>query len=247
MGHWFDDLAKALERKQSRRGALKLFAVGVGGVLAARLPGGQARGQSAGLSYPAGWNLIGGPDGSTVSGVLGSLYTLQAGDTAYQVIDPASPLTACWGYWAYFPNGGSLTPGTSESACADDGTGGNWVMIGNPSMSGPATVRGADTIYTYSPTDGYQAARTIPIGAGAWAIGNGSISLSAPVVPTIPTPVPVPPTVVPARVQPAPVQPAPVQPAPGSACCRTCTTGCPCGASCISCRDRCRVGPGCAC
>src|SRR5690348_8222202 len=108
MGHWFDDLAERLAtRRTSRRSALKLFAAGVGGLLAARLPGGEARAQRIGITYPAGWNLIGGPDGSTVSGAMGSLFTFQAGDTAYQVVDTAAPLSACWGYWAYFPNGGS--------------------------------------------------------------------------------------------------------------------------------------------
>jgi hypothetical protein len=35
--------------------------------------------------------------------------------------------------------------------------------------------------------------------------------------------------------------------APARECCRYCTTGCPCGDSCISCLKTCRKGPGCAC
>lgn len=35
--------------------------------------------------------------------------------------------------------------------------------------------------------------------------------------------------------------------APARECCQYCTTGCPCGDSCISCRKTCRKGPGCAC
>lgn len=30
-------------------------------------------------------------------------------------------------------------------------------------------------------------------------------------------------------------------------CCKMCTTGCPCGDSCISCERQCHKGPGCAC
>lgn len=35
--------------------------------------------------------------------------------------------------------------------------------------------------------------------------------------------------------------------APARECCKHCTTGCPCGDSCISCSKTCRKGPGCAC
>lgn len=34
---------------------------------------------------------------------------------------------------------------------------------------------------------------------------------------------------------------------PERECCRHCTTGCPCGDSCISCAKTCHKGPGCAC
>lgn len=35
--------------------------------------------------------------------------------------------------------------------------------------------------------------------------------------------------------------------APARQCCVHCTSGCPCGDSCISCSQRCRKAPGCAC
>lgn len=35
--------------------------------------------------------------------------------------------------------------------------------------------------------------------------------------------------------------------APARECCKHCTTGCPCGDSCISCSKTCHEGPGCAC
>jgi hypothetical protein len=56
---------------------------------------------------------------------------------------------------------------------------------------------------------------------------------TSPPTATPPVPVPAPPTSVP-------------QPAPRG-CCRYCTTGQPCGNSCIAAHLTCRVGPGCAC
>jgi hypothetical protein len=55
----------------------------------------------------------------------------------------------------------------------------HWVMIGNPG-SFPATVKGADTVYTYNQTSGYQAATTLQPGQGAWAISTsgGTVTIS---------------------------------------------------------------------
>ena len=86
----------------------------------------------AATSYPAGWNLVSGPEGSTLSGASGSLYSIQPGDSAYETIPAATPLHACWGYWAYFPNGGSLAAGTDSARCSLTGLAGAWVMVGNP-------------------------------------------------------------------------------------------------------------------
>jgi hypothetical protein len=42
-------------------------------------------------------------------------------------------------------------------------------------------------------------------------------------------------------------QAAPAREAPARTCCKVCTTGCPCGNSCISCKRVCHKPPGCAC
>jgi len=57
---------------------------------------------------PAGWNLVAGSAGATLSGASGQIYTLQPGDSSYESFPAGSPLKAGWGYWAFFPNGGSV-------------------------------------------------------------------------------------------------------------------------------------------
>jgi hypothetical protein len=78
MGHWFDDLSRSKAVPTSRRRALKLFATGVGGALAASLGSMLGRAdasadQSSPVNYPAGWNLVAGPSGSLLTGAIGSL------------------------------------------------------------------------------------------------------------------------------------------------------------------------------
>jgi|GEM_PF-3583296 hypothetical protein len=243
MGHWFDDLAGTLATKTSRRDTLKLFAVGIGALVASPLRHTSASPAQAGTAatYPAGWNLVGGPAGSTLNGASGSLYSLQPGDTDYEAIPATSPLQGCLGYWAYFPSGGSLNAGTSQGTCLVTPTPGSWTMIGNPSAGGAAAVAGADSLLTYSPSAGYLSASAIPVGAGAWATASGSVSVAAPLPLPPPTQAP-PPAAAPA---PAPAPAAVTQPT--STCCRHCSTGCPCGNSCITCRDTCHQSGGCAC
>jgi hypothetical protein len=54
----------------------------------------------------------------------------------------------------------------------------HWIMIGNP-FSGAVTVTGADAVYTYSSTDGYQPATALQPGQGAFAysVAGGAISM----------------------------------------------------------------------
>ncbi len=258
MDHWFDDLAASLAVKTSRRRSLKLFAAGIGGVVAAsvhgRLRHAAAKPTQAApsVAYPPGWNLVAGPAGSTVSGAVGALFTLQAGDAEYETVPNEAPLQACVGYWTYFPSGGRMTMMPGLSTCSAALADGQWVMVGNPSATAPVAVSGADVLYTYSPDTGYVAASVIPVGQGAWATGSTSATLTA--LPQAPVPAPViavaapPPAAAPAPVA-APTQtPPPVAAAPPpSGCCRVCSSGCACGNSCISCRDRCHQPPGCAC
>ncbi len=122
------------------------------------------------VTYPAGWDIVAGPTGTTLPGVAGSLYTLQPGDTSYEMIPAGTPLKAGEGYWA---DVGSSTPTTIALASSGSMTvslpPGQFVMIGNPGDT-VATVTGADTVLVYSPsTNNYTSATQLQPGQGAWA------------------------------------------------------------------------------
>jgi hypothetical protein len=131
------------------------------------------------ISYPAGNNLVSGPPGTDFSAVDGTLSTLQTGDHDYESISPASGTSAGFGYWAVFatPASVQLAAGTSAPYTAS-ALSGQWILIGDPSGTLPATVTGAAAVYTYDPTNGYTAATAVQPGQGAWALGSGSGSIT---------------------------------------------------------------------
>lgn len=124
----------------------------------------------ADVTYPPGWNLVGGPAGSQLAGTSGSLYTWQWHDSTYQVVDPAKGLTGGYGYWAYFPSGGSAALGAGGpcTIAVPIGAGG-WVLVGNPWPNGTTSVRGVDRVYIYDPASGYTPSTTLHPGQAAWA------------------------------------------------------------------------------
>jgi IPT/TIG domain len=121
------------------------------------------------VTYFAGWNIVGGPTGTIISGSTGPLYTYQAGNTAYQTIPPGSPLTQPQGYWAYFqvPMSGTI-PAIAPQTLTVSLPASQWIMIGNPGNT-TATITGADVVYIYDGAQ-YQAVTTLTPGQGAWAI-----------------------------------------------------------------------------
>lgn len=129
-------------------------------------------------TLPAGWNLVAGADGATLTGATGQIYSLQPGDANYEVFAADRPLKAGWGYWAYFPTGGSVSSPGSRSGYSVALTSGAWAMIGNPTSDCSVSVSGADTVLTYSPGAGYQETTTLSMGQGAWAIGSGTVTLT---------------------------------------------------------------------
>ncbi len=129
------------------------------------------------VSYPPGWNLVGGPAGTRLSGATGSLYTLQYRDRGYESLPASSGLTGGLGYWAYFPNGGSADLGDPAPCVVAVPIGAaEWVMVGDPSPSGTASIRGEERVYTYGPDTGYIAGNvpgvTIHPGQAAWAYSS---------------------------------------------------------------------------
>jgi plastocyanin len=150
----------------------------VAGQTSATAPAALAPSTGLSVSYGAGWNLVSGPAGMILSGTSGPLYTLRAGDTAYETVPAGTPLAANVGYWAYF-NGPStetlaLSAATPVSIPLPAG---QYVLIGN-SSSMPMTVAGADSVLTYDPLRGYQSATVLQPGQGAWAYSRAGGALS---------------------------------------------------------------------
>jgi len=127
--------------------------------------------QGFSVSYAAGWNIVAGPTGSTITGNSGPLYSFQPGDTAYQVDPAGSPLTGGAGAWAYFNSGTTTTIGlVNAGSVSVQLPAGQYVMIGNAGDT-PATVSGADSVLIYSPSSGnYVQTTQLAAGQGAWAI-----------------------------------------------------------------------------
>src|SRR5262249_35739004 len=134
------------------------------------------------VSYPAGWNLVAGPEGSRLNGAAGPTYTFRPGDTAYEVLANTTPLPAGWGYWAYFPDRGEVILGQGGDTQVSLATN-QLTLVGSPYADGDASITSATLLYTYAPDTGYQRGWTIPVGAGAWAAGrtSRSINVSMPV------------------------------------------------------------------
>jgi hypothetical protein len=143
-------------------------------------------------TYPAGWNIVSGPSGTTLTGSTGPLYTFSAGSAAYQTLPQGTPLQTGVGYWAYFPSGGSANFGpASSSSTTVQLPPGQFVMIGNPG-AGTATVSGANAVVlTYSPTsNGYTQTTQLAPGQGAWAASptGGTLTITSSAPPPPPPP-----------------------------------------------------------
>lgn len=145
------------------------------------------RAQTAGntITFPAGTSLVSGPPGSDFTAVDGALSTLQSSDHEYESVQPSAGTQAGYGYWAQFaqPTSVQLNQGSNMPLTAS-ALAGQWILIGDPSGTLPATVMGASAVYTYDPTSGYKTATTLQPGQGAWALGSGGGSIT--IVPQTP-------------------------------------------------------------
>lgn len=127
--------------------------------------------QGFSVSYAAGWNIVAGPTGSTLTGNTGPLYSFRPGDTGYELAASGSPLTAGVGAWAYFAANTTTTIGIGNpGGMTIQLPAGQFVLIGN-SGDTTATVSGADTVFVYNPSTGsYNQTTQLAAGQGAWAI-----------------------------------------------------------------------------
>jgi hypothetical protein len=138
--------------------------------LNARPPAASAGTGGMTVTYKAGYNMVGGPRGTSFSAATGPLYTILSTDTTYRTLPSSQTAYDGYGYWAYFPQDTTVhlngTGGTFYSALA---TPGQWFMVGNANGTSPMKVLGADSVFTYDPQSGkYQAATTLQPGQAAW-------------------------------------------------------------------------------
>lgn len=134
------------------------------------------------VQYAAGFNLVGVPSGTQLTGTDGPMFTFQAGDTSYETVPAGAVLQNGAGYWAFFTTPVSLTlPAASSQGVTVQAPAGQYILIGNPTDA-PATVSGADAVFSYTPGSGYQATTTLAPGQGAWALSQagGTIQIGAP-------------------------------------------------------------------
>jgi len=172
------------------RNILALAAFACLGLIAAR-PGRAGAQNAVTVGYPAGWNLVAAPEGTSFAAALGPLYTLQSGDTAYRRSAPTAAVQAAFGYWAYFPQPSVvLLTGPSPASLSVVLPPRQYVMIGDPSLQPVAVSPGADLLLTYDATSHtYAAATSLVAGQGAWAYSDRGVTLTLTILtPPLPPP-----------------------------------------------------------
>jgi hypothetical protein len=130
------------------------------------------------ITYQAGWNLVAAPTGTVMTGATPPLYTWQSGDVAYV---PSDTTQSGYGHWAYFPSPSTVsipvtTPTTVTRALQPN----EYIMIGNSGTTS-ATIAGADVVYIYNPTSGYQVTNVLQPGQGAWVLSHtgGNVTITS--------------------------------------------------------------------
>lgn len=126
-----------------------------------------------GVTYHAGWNLIGGPDGTTLSGAA-TLVTMGPGDPDYVRLPSQGPIAGGRGYWAYFAADTTITlAGAGQASIQVPAPPGQYIMIGNPSGVQSAVVSGADDVEIWDNASGtYQRTTVLGVGQGGWAMSR---------------------------------------------------------------------------
>ena len=125
--------------------------------------------------YPAGWNLVGVPDGTTLP-VDAYLWQPQQG--SYATVPAGQPLTGGNGYWAYFSTATtvSISGGRPSGVIAAPANG--WVMVGDPSATVPVLVSNADLMFTWDPVaQSYSRTNALGPGQGGLALRSTSGNL----------------------------------------------------------------------
>ena len=98
------------------------------------------------VTYPAGANLIGVPTGTVLQTTV---YSLDANGNRVAV--PAgTPLVGGTGYWAYFTQPTTVNLPSGSTSATVQAPAGGYVLVGNPSATANATIRGADLLQQFN-------------------------------------------------------------------------------------------------
>lgn len=118
------------------------------------------------VPYPAGWNLIAAPTGTTIPTDV-ALYAQPPGQATEMLLPPDAPLSDGAGYWAYFSQPQALLLAPGSTAVELQFASGETALAGNPSGDHDAAVFGAASVTVYDPVAGFQDHATLAPGQGA--------------------------------------------------------------------------------
>lgn len=144
---------------------------------------------AASASYPPGWNIVGGPSGTTFPVTL---YRWDPAPGQYATLSPGTPVQAGQGYWAHFDQPTMVSLAAAVAAPLPTVPGGEWVMVANPYSGdcaginvGPPSPGGSHdpnvvAADTYDPQQGgYNQANgaLLTPGQGVWLLLESSATL----------------------------------------------------------------------
>jgi hypothetical protein len=138
-------------------------------------------------AYAPGWNMVGGPTGTTFTGASG-LDTFAGGSYSSA---PPTVSNPCAGMWAYFadPTVVALPASTGPAVTCPLAPG--WNLVGNP-FSGSALVPPGTVAYHWNPdTARYDIVSSIPPGASVWINSAGASTVTLQFAPAVQSHVPV--------------------------------------------------------
>ncbi|MGI8551840.1 MAG: PKD domain-containing protein [Dehalococcoidia bacterium] len=139
-------------------------------------------GEGLKVSYPAGWNLVSGPEGTMPRNVAAGPFTFRSTDTAYESLPTRSALQPGAGYWVYFSTATTLTlPFTGPQRLTIQLQAGDVRLIGNPGTA-PATLGGSGfSALIWDPvSSSYRSVASLLPGQGAWveSADGGSVTIA---------------------------------------------------------------------
>lgn len=142
----------------------------------APLAAGPLQPEQAGLivRLQVGWNLVALPPGSLPPPGVSALYTQPARLDRYDLVPVGAgeELMSGWGYWLYSAADADLRLATGLPSFSIIVPARQWVLVGNPSGTGTATLTGADYAYIYDPQSGFALATSLKPGQAAWVYNN---------------------------------------------------------------------------